>query len=135
MIVPLCCAPRVQAETGRLIKDHFGTKKLPPLGEIFVKVVDHRGFVLVGTYTLEKDDLPGSGFPGPWLADLVVKPEFRGKGYAKELLRDAKDRAGAPLYLWCANPLVFRVFLEEGFRFVCAFPARPTNVAVFLYDE
>lgn len=136
MIVPLSEAPHVRRETQRMIYMHFGTDTLPPLDKIFVKVVSD-GYVLVGTYTLEDDDLESSGCPGPWITDLVVKTQFRGQGYGTELIKDAKRRVSSPLFAWCANPMVFRLFLDEGFAFVSSSAAKDfvTNVAIFIYDE
>lgn len=135
MIVPLSQAPHVRRETQRLIYRYFGTDTLPPLHRIFVKVVSG-GFVLVGTYTLEDDDLEGSGCPGPWIADLVVKPKFRGQGYATELIKDAKKRVSSSLFALCANPMVFRIFFDEGFKFVSSSPVKDslTDVAIFICE-
>lgn len=133
MIVPLRLAPMVRDETLRLIRHYFGSDP-PSLGRIFVKVVD-KGWILVGTYTLEDDDLPGSGLPGPWVADLVVKPEFRGKGFGKELLEDAKSRTDKPLFAWCETPMYWNLFRKSGFHFVCSMKEKNcvTDVAVFAY--
>jgi GNAT superfamily N-acetyltransferase len=75
--------------------------------ETFV-LYDHD--VPVGTASLVINDLPSRPELTPWLASVLVRPEFRGRGYSTSLVRHVEATAAAMartlwLYTWTAEPL------------------------------
>jgi len=64
----------------------------PPPGpeETFVLL---EGDTPVGTASLTSDDLPARPDLTPWLAGVFVRPEFRGRGHARALVRWVEDHA------------------------------------------
>ena len=62
------------------------------------------------TASLVSNDLPSRPDLTPWLASVLVRPEFRGRGYSAPLVRHV-EAAAAPiestlwLYTWTAAPL------------------------------
>lgn len=82
--------------------------------------------VPVGTASLVVNDLPSRPELTPWLASVLVRPEFRGRGYSARLVRHVETAAAstAPtlwLYTWTAAPLYARL----GWEFVG--PERDTD--------
>lgn len=67
---------------------------------------------LVGTCSVLRDDLPERRWLGPWLANLFVLPEHRGRGVGRLLVAAALERAPsvypdhATLYLWTDRALI-----------------------------
>jgi GNAT superfamily N-acetyltransferase len=61
----------------------------------------------VGCVSLDRNDLPGHEWRGPWLASLYVLPAWRRHGLGRVLIErviEAAARAGEPaLYLWTAG--------------------------------
>ena len=45
----------------------------------------------MGSISVVRDDLPGHPDLNPWLASLLMFPEFRGRGLGKILMRTALD--------------------------------------------
>ena len=83
--------------------------------ETFV-LYDHD--VPVGTASLVINDLPSRPELTPWLAGVLIRPEFRGRGYSATLVRhvEATAAAMAPilwLYTWTAEPLYARLGWER----------------------
>ena len=68
----------------------------------------------VATASLVVNDLPSRPDLTPWLASVLVRPEFRGRGYSAPLVRHV-EAAAAPmastlwLYTWTAEPLYARL--------------------------
>ncbi len=62
----------------------------------------------IGSVSIDLDDLPGSGYPGPWLASFYIIPSQRGQGVGRALLthalRFARDCGLDDLYLWTKQP-------------------------------
>jgi predicted N-acetyltransferase YhbS len=71
--------------------------------------------VPVGTASLVNSDLKSRPDLTPWLASVLVRPEFRGRGYSPLLVKHVEDCAGAAavstlwLYTWTAEPLYARL--------------------------
>lgn len=68
--------------------------------------------VPVGTASLVTSDLPSRPDLTPWLASVLVLPEFRGRGYSAPLVRHVEAAAAASvlwLYTWTAEALYARL--------------------------
>lgn len=52
-------------------------------------VAHHPSHGPLGSVSLVKDDLPGRPGFNPWLASLLVFPQFRGRGFGSFLVREA----------------------------------------------
>jgi GNAT superfamily N-acetyltransferase len=79
--------------------------------ETFVALVDD---VPVGTASLVGNDLPSRPDLTPWLASVLVRPQFRGRGYSVPLVKHVETVAAASvsilwLYTWTAEPLYARL--------------------------
>jgi predicted N-acetyltransferase YhbS len=73
--------------------------------------------VPVGTASLVVNDLPSRPELTPWLASVLVRPEFRGRGYSAPLVRHVEAAAASMasilwLYTWSAEPLYARLGWE-----------------------
>jgi predicted N-acetyltransferase YhbS len=84
--------------------------------ETFILLADD---VPVGTASLVTNDLPSRPDLTPWLASVLVRPQFRGKGYGAPLVRRVEAAATASavpalwLYTWSAEPLYARLGWER----------------------
>jgi GNAT superfamily N-acetyltransferase len=73
------------------------------------------GDVPVGTASLVNSDLKSRPDLTPWLASVLVRPQFRGRGYSPMLVKHVEDCAAAAsvstlwLYTWTAEPLYARL--------------------------
>lgn len=81
----------------------------------FYVLVDKReviGFILIRTKLSRK-------YPkASWIYDVFVKPEYRGKGYSKELMRLAFDKCTYPqvyLYVHKDNMVALNLYQRMGF--------------------
>jgi predicted N-acetyltransferase YhbS len=76
--------------------------------------------VPAGTASLVKNDLPSRPDLTPWLASVLVRPQFRGKGYSAPLVKHVEAAASAAavkvlwLYTWSAETLYARLAWERG---------------------
>jgi GNAT superfamily N-acetyltransferase len=66
--------------------------------------------VPVGTASLVASDLPSRPDLTPWLASVLVRPEFRGRGYSAPLVKHVEGAAAVSasvlwLYTWSAEPV------------------------------
>ena len=100
----------------KLIKKHFNTQQLPPLDKIYISL-NSKGDI-VGTFTIEDNDLPGYDCPGPWLADLVIVPEYRKLGLSYQLVNKFIEIIGGNCYCWCSNSNYFNIFISCGFKII-----------------
>ena len=88
-----------------------------PSEETFILLSDD---VPVGTASLVKNDLPSRPDLTPWLASVLVRPQFRGKGYSAPLIKHVVAAATAAavkvlwLYTWSAEPLYARLGWERA---------------------
>ena len=78
------------------------------------------GAEVVGTFTFKEKDIEEGEFAkvSPWLACIVVKKEFRGKGYGRKILEhiDSIARENYPqLYLFTEHVGYYE---KIGFKFV-----------------
>jgi predicted N-acetyltransferase YhbS len=72
----------------------------------------------VGTASLVTNDLASRSDLTPWLASVLVRPEFRGRGYSAPLVKHveaaaARSAAVLWLYTWSAEPLYARLGWER----------------------
>ena len=87
-----------------------------PAEETFILFADNAP---VGTASLVTNDLPSRSDLAPWLASVLVRPEFRGKGYSAPLVQHVEAAATASavkvlwLYTWSAEPLYARLGWER----------------------
>lgn len=71
-----------QQKIDKILKNINNGSEFP---EVFVMKEND---VIVGTFTFKERELDGEEFNfAPWLACVVVKPKFRGKGYGKQILK------------------------------------------------
>lgn len=68
----------------------------------------------VATASLVINDLPSRPDLTPWLASVLVRPAFRGRGYSAPLVRHVEAAAASMastlwLYTWTAEPLYARL--------------------------
>lgn len=84
-------SPTIEAMTAMLLP--------PRIEETFVLF---EGDIPVGTASLTRNDLASRPDLAPWLADVVVQPAFRKRGYATALVRrvEASARAASVSTLW-----------------------------------
>jgi GNAT superfamily N-acetyltransferase len=66
--------------------------------------------VPVGTASLVTNDLPSRPDLTPWLAGMLVRPQFRGRRYSARLVKHVEAAAAARvavlwLYTWTAEPV------------------------------
>lgn len=92
---------------------------------------------LVGTVSIDKEDLPASmayHSETPWLASLLVLPQHRGLGIAAALIdacvREARQRQFATLWLWTVKSVP--LYSKYGFNIVeeVYFPVKGKNITV-----
>lgn len=96
--------PNVDAVAQDMREDHARNEKQLPL---LMLVIDKRNGNLVATVGLEICDVvPGNPYykTTPWLACTYTKPEYRGKGIAKQMinhiLRYARQLGFTYVWLW-----------------------------------
>jgi GNAT superfamily N-acetyltransferase len=72
----------------------------------------------LGTASLVTNDLPSRPDLTPWLASVLVRPQFRGRGYSAPRVKHV-EAAAAPLatllwlYTWTAEPVYARLGWER----------------------
>lgn len=97
------------------------------LPEIFVA---YTGTILLGSVTLEKEDMDTRAYLTPWLASLYVAPEYRKKGVASQLIKYvvnyAKDNNFKNLYLFTEDQTDF--YQYRGWHFIESVEYRNTEV-------
>lgn len=95
-------------------KDSLRTKKLP---EILVACENKK---LLGSVTLDKQDMDSRPFLTPWLASLYVTPQCRRQGVGSKLVQYcidyAKQLGYKNLYLFTEDQTPF--YQQRGFHFV-----------------
>eukprot|EP00808_Paulinella_micropora_P007539 g71652.t1 len=78
-----------------------------------------RGNELLGTVSLDTEDMSTRRDLSPWLVCMLVKPAFRGQGVAKLLLQEFTRRARARgpdfIHLWC-KPNQTGIYSKYGFQ-------------------
>ena len=74
---------------------------------------------LAGICILIENDLEGFPDIGPWLASLIVAPDYRGRGLSKRLVQETEDLARSfgevALFLYTKSPDFYRRY---GYQFV-----------------
>lgn len=97
------------------------------LPEIFIA---HNDAQLLGSVTLDKEDMDTRKILTPWLASLYVKPESRGQGIASQLIeyvvRYAEQQRYKNLYLFTEDQTDF--YQHRGWRFVETVEYRAVDV-------
>ncbi len=97
------------------------------LPEIFIASHDHK---LLGSVTLDKDDMDTRQYLTPWLASLYVEPDSRGLGIGSGLIQYCVDYAKQldykNLYLFTEEQTQF--YQQRGFRFVETLEYRQVEV-------
>jgi predicted N-acetyltransferase YhbS len=125
-IVPLSARPELAADVAEWLLNAFRHARSPSHAEQVARLLAQKApeetFVLfddgvpVGTASLVKNDLPSRPDLTPWLASVLVRPEFRGRGYSTPLVRHVEAAAASSvlwLYTWTAEPLYARLGWER----------------------
>ena len=104
--------PSVEAALANLRKDYMNDDCVP-----LVLVATDAAGKLLGTVTLDEEDMTTRPNLTPWVADVLTLPEARGMGVASALLvrltEVAKSVGVSRLYLWSAEQEAF--FAKRGF--------------------
>ena len=125
-IVSLLARPELAPAIAGWLLDEFRHSRSPShsgqVARLLAQKAPEETFVLfadglpVGTASLVTNDLPTRPDLTPWLASVLVRPEFRGRGYSARLVRHVEAAAGSPilwLYTWTAEPLYARLGWER----------------------
>jgi predicted N-acetyltransferase YhbS len=127
-IVALTDRPELAPAVAGWLLDEFRHALSPTHDEQVAKLLAQKApeetFVLfddnvpIGTASLVTNDLPSRPDLSPWLASVLVRPEFRGRGCSAPLVRHVEAAAAASatvlwLYTWTAEPLYTRLGWER----------------------
>jgi predicted N-acetyltransferase YhbS len=127
-IVALADRPELAPAVAGWLLDEFRHALSPSHETLVAKLLAQKApeatFVLfdddepVGTAGLVMNDLPSRPDLTPWLAGVLVRPEFRGRGYSPPLVKHVEAAAAASaavlwLYTWTADPLYARLGWER----------------------
>jgi predicted N-acetyltransferase YhbS len=128
-IVAISEHPEMASAVSEWLLDAFRHGLSPSHDEQVAKLLAQRApeetFVLfdddvpVGTASMVTNDLPSRPDLTPWLASVLVRPQFRGKGYSALLVRHVEAAAAAAgfpvlwLYTWSAEPVYARLGWER----------------------
>jgi predicted N-acetyltransferase YhbS len=129
-IVTVSDQPEMAPAVADWLLDAFRHDLSPSHDELIAKLLAQKAraeetFILfadnapVGTASLVTNDLPSRSDLAPWLASVLVRPEFRGKGYSAPLVQHVEAAATASavkvlwLYTWSAEPLYARLGWER----------------------
>ena len=139
MIRSLYKTPSLKNQIFNLIKFYTGPKcTLPKDHEIYTCSLGN-GLILVGCYSLRYNYIKYNGnILGPWIFNLIVKDNYRGKGIGRMLLKDAIKRNNyEELYTCCKNPKYFHFLKSEGFKYIgyINYPGIQTRIAMFEYGK
>lgn len=133
-MIPLSVVPGVKEQLYKLLKNEFNLSSVDKHDQVFVETTED-GSILKGCYIIS-NRVTLLGIKGPWITNIAVNPNFRKRGIATKMLRDAiNDRD--ELFLWSAEPIIFPILLEYGFNFVgsARFQGHDTLVAVFKFTK
>lgn len=124
-IVPVSDHPGMAPAVAEWLLDAFRHDLSPSHDEQVAKLLGQKApeetFVLfdddvpIGSASLVTNDLPSRPDLTPWLASVLVRPQFRGKGYSTLLVKHVEAAATAAagkvlwLYTWAAEPLYARL--------------------------
>jgi N-acetylglutamate synthase-like GNAT family acetyltransferase len=96
------------------LKNHYMVQEAWP----FVAVALINGTV-VGSAAVDPNDMEDRPMLRPWMASLLVDPNFRGKGIGSKLITFVLERCKAlklnKLYLW-AKKHVCNIYAKRGFE-------------------
>jgi GNAT superfamily N-acetyltransferase len=86
---------------------------------------------LIGFAFINTEDAGVMPWLSPWLANVFIVPEFRGKGYASHLLTDVLPKYPT-LYLWTYTKELSDYYVKFGFQVIDIIPqhGEHTNVHV-----
>ena len=127
-IVTLTEQPHLAPAVAEWLLDEFRHALSPSYDQQVAKLLAQKApeetFVLfdddvpVGTASLVASDLPSRPDLTPWLASVLVRPQFRGRGYSAPLVKHVEGAAAASttvlwLYTWSAEPVYARLGWER----------------------
>jgi len=127
-VVTITEQPRLAPDVAEWLLDEFRHALSPSYDEQLAKLIAQEApeetFVLfdddvpVGTASLVTNDLPSRPDLTPWLASVLVRPQFRGRGYSARLIEHVEGAAAAStavlwLYTWSAEPVYARLGWER----------------------
>ena len=127
-VVTITERPRLAPAVAEWLLEEFRHALSPSFDEQLAKLIAQEApeetFVLfdddvpVGTASLVTNDLPSRPDLTPWLASVLVRPQFRGRGYSAPLIKHVEGAAAAStavlwLYTWSAEPVYARLGWER----------------------
>jgi len=128
-IVALSEQPHLAPSVAEWLLDEFrhagGPSYEQQVTDLLAQQAPEETFVLfdvdvpVGTASLVVSDLPSRPDLTPWLASVLVRPQFRGRGYSTPLVKHVEQAAAAStevlwLYTWSAEPVYARLGWERA---------------------
>ena len=116
-------------DINNLFKDTLDNNELP---HIYALIIND---TLIGTYQInKKDDIDEKEYE-PYLADVYIKEEYRGRGLSKTLIQDAitkaKELGYKTLYLHSSLKNYYEKF---GFTFLEEVPTKYGNKRIYKQD-
>jgi GNAT superfamily N-acetyltransferase len=126
-IVALTDRPELAPDVAGWLLDEFRHALSPSHDEQVTKLLAQKApeetFVLfdddepVGTASLVTNDLPSRADLTPWLASVLVRPEFRGRGYSVPLVKHVEAAAArSAAVLWLYTPTAETVDARLGWE-------------------
>ena len=118
-------------QTQKLVNYEF--KSDPRQDETFALTTD--GFTLAATITITSKPHPlGGAGQVHFLEKLAVVERFRNRGISRETVARALAQIGdGEVFVECEQPVHWRIFLDNGFRFAGCKKAHPVDVAILTY--
>ncbi len=127
-VVTLSEHPHLAPAVAEWLLEEFGHARSPSFDQQVANLLAQKApeetFILfdddvpVGTASLVAHDLPSRPDLTPWLASVLVRPQFRGRGYSAPLVKHVEAAATASaevlwLYTWSAEPVYARLGWER----------------------
>ena len=98
-------------KTKELLKSFYRTLTCTSIPTCYVIF---EGDTFIGTCLIDNEDMQVHPHLKPWLASVIVVPEYRNKGYAKALLRHVLPQYDV-LHLWTFNQILADYYKQFGF--------------------
>ena len=99
-------------------------------------VIAVEGDELVGSASLIAQDMDDRPDLAPWLADVFVKPEYRGRGIATTLIQriESEARSTGIVRLYLYTPDAVKLYKKLGWRIFEASQYKDVHVQIMVKD-